>query len=166
MLSSSGGSLVGEAIEQHLRRLGPLGNRQAQQRFEVGGGAHVDESSVGRGVRPAFRSDRLPFRSAATRIVRPAMAGRLRLESHWTRVMANLSKLLTEALDLPVRDRLRLAGALLRSVDPAEDDDEAEAWAAELDRRADSIDDATLIEAPDAHAQVRAALQAQRANAR
>jgi putative addiction module component (TIGR02574 family) len=107
-----------------------------------------------------------PFRSAATRIVRPAMAGRLRLESRWTRVMANPSKLLTEALDLPVRDRLRLAGALLRSVDPAEDDDAAEAWAAELDRRADSIDDATLIDAPDAHAQVRAALQAQRANAR
>ena len=80
--------------------------------------------------------------------------------------MANPSKLLTEALDLPVRDRLRLAGALLRSVAPAEDDDAAEAWVAELDRRADSIDDATLIDAPDAHAQVRAALQAQRANAR
>ena len=87
MLSSSGGSLVGQAIEQHLRRLGALGNRQAQQRFEVGGGAHLDERSVGRGLRPAF-----PFRSAPvpigrhpdrlSQIMRPAMADRLRLESH------------------------------------------------------------------------------------
>jgi hypothetical protein len=35
--------------------------------------------------------------------------------------MADPSKVLAEALDLPMRDRLRIAGALLRSVDPEED---------------------------------------------
>ena len=80
--------------------------------------------------------------------------------------MANPSKLLSDALDLPVRERLRLAGALLRSVDPAEDDDAAEAWVAELDRRADTVDEATLVDAAAAHAKVRAALRARRDRAR
>lgn len=76
--------------------------------------------------------------------------------------MANPSKLLTEALDLPVRERLRLAGALLRSVDPEEDDDAAEAWVTELDRRVEAMKPETLIDAPTVHAQVRAALRARR----
>lgn len=77
--------------------------------------------------------------------------------------MASPSKLLSDALDLPVRERLRIAGALLRSVDPEEDDDAAEAWAAELDRRTAAINESTLVDAPAAHAQVRAALLARRA---
>ena len=80
--------------------------------------------------------------------------------------MANPSKLLTEALDLPVRERLRLAGALLRSVDPEEDDDAAEAWIAEIDRRTASINPDTLIDASVAHERVRAALRARRAGPR
>jgi putative addiction module component (TIGR02574 family) len=62
--------------------------------------------------------------------------------------MTDPSKVLAEALDLPVRERLRIAGALLRSVDP-EKDAAAEAWVAELDRRSASIENGTaqLIDA-------------------
>lgn len=79
--------------------------------------------------------------------------------------MADPSKVLAEALDLPVRERLRIASALLRSVDPEEDDDAAEAWVAELDRRSASIESGTaqLIDSAAAHAQVREALRARRA---
>lgn len=79
--------------------------------------------------------------------------------------MADSSKVLAEALDLPVRERLRIASALLRSVDPEEDEDAAEAWVAEIDRRSASVENGTaqLIDAADAHAQVRDALRARRA---
>jgi putative addiction module component (TIGR02574 family) len=79
--------------------------------------------------------------------------------------MADPSKVLAEALDLPVRERLRIAGALLRSVDPEEDEDATEAWVAELDRRSASIENGTaqLIDAAAAHAHVRDALRARRA---
>ena len=76
--------------------------------------------------------------------------------------MANPAKLLSEALDLSAGERLRLAGALLRSVDPEEDDDAAEAWVAELDRRVDALPGETLIDGADAHAQVLATLRARR----
>jgi putative addiction module component (TIGR02574 family) len=80
--------------------------------------------------------------------------------------MADSSKVLAEALDLPVRERLRIASALLRSVDPEEDDDAAEAWVAEIDRRSASVENGTaqLIDAADVHAQVRDALRARRAS--
>jgi len=82
--------------------------------------------------------------------------------------MADPSKVLAEALDLPVRERLRIAGALLRSVDPEEDEDAAEAWVAELDRRSASVESGTsqLIDAAAAHARVRDALRARRASRR
>ena len=78
--------------------------------------------------------------------------------------MGDPSKLLTEALDLPVRDRLRIAAALLRSVDPEEDEDAAEAWVAELDRRSASLADGTAqtVDAAGAHEQVRETLRARR----
>jgi putative addiction module component (TIGR02574 family) len=79
--------------------------------------------------------------------------------------MADASKVLSEALDLPVRDRLHIATALLRSVDPEEDEDAAEAWIAEINRRSASIHDrkAELIDADTVHAQIREALRARRA---
>lgn len=82
--------------------------------------------------------------------------------------MADPSKVLAEALDLPVRERLRIASALLRSVDPEEDDDAAEVWVAEIDRRSASVENGTaqLIDAADAHAHVRNALRARRASRR
>jgi len=82
--------------------------------------------------------------------------------------MADPSKVLAEALDLPVRERLRIAGALLRSVDPEEDEDAAEAWVAELDRRSASVENGTaqLVDAAAAHANVRDALRARRASRR
>lgn len=42
-------------------------------------------------------------------------------------------------MDLPVRERLRIVGTLVRSVDPEEDDDAAEAWVAERDRRSAAV---------------------------
>lgn len=82
--------------------------------------------------------------------------------------MADPAKLLAEALNLPVGERLRLAGELLRSVDDAEDEDAAEAWLAEIDRRSAALANgsATLVDGADAHAQVRAALRARRASGR
>jgi hypothetical protein len=78
--------------------------------------------------------------------------------------MADPSKVLAEALDLPVRERLRIASAMLRSVDPEEDDDAAEAWVTELDRRSASIENGTaqLIDAAAVHAHVREVLRARR----
>src|SRR5215813_3536411 len=69
--------------------------------------------------------------------------------------MADPSKVLAEALDLPVRERLRIANASLRSVDPEEDEDAAEAWVAEIDRRSASVEDRTaqLIDAADGFAE-------------
>ena len=82
--------------------------------------------------------------------------------------MADPAKLLAEALNLPVGDRLRLAGELLRSVDDADDDDAADAWLAELERRSEAVSNgsAVLIDSADAHARVRAALRARRASGR
>jgi putative addiction module component (TIGR02574 family) len=78
--------------------------------------------------------------------------------------MADASKILAEALDLPVRERLWIASALLRSVDPEEDEDAAEAWVAEIDRRSASVENGTaqLIDAAAVHAQVRDVLRARR----
>jgi len=80
--------------------------------------------------------------------------------------MADPSKVLSEALDLPVRERLRIAGALMRSIDPEEDDDAAEAWVAELDRRSASLADGSAqpVDAAAAHSQVRKALRERRAS--
>lgn len=80
--------------------------------------------------------------------------------------MADPAKVLTDALDLPARDRLRLAGALARSVDPEEDDDAAEAWIAELERRDAEASDDSLIDAAVVHQRVRDALRARRASRR
>jgi putative addiction module component (TIGR02574 family) len=82
--------------------------------------------------------------------------------------MADPSKILAEALDLPVRERLWIASALLRSVDPEEDEDAAEAWVAEIDRRSASVETGTaqLIDAADVHSQVRDALRARRVSRR
>jgi putative protein kinase ArgK-like GTPase of G3E family len=64
-----------------------------------------------------------------------------------------------------VRARLRTAAALLRSLDLEEDEDAAEAWVAELDRRSAAVENGTaqLIDAAAAHAHVRDALGARRA---
>jgi putative addiction module component (TIGR02574 family) len=79
--------------------------------------------------------------------------------------MADPARLLAEALDLPVRERLRIASALLRSVDPEEDADAEEAWLTELDKRSAGLADGTAktVDAKTVHAEVRAALRARRA---
>jgi putative addiction module component (TIGR02574 family) len=74
-----------------------------------------------------------------------------------------VEKILQEALALPVKERSELAAALLRSIEPEDDEvlTEAEweaAWAAELARRAKDIDEgrAQLIPAEEVFAELRA----------
>lgn len=45
----------------------------------------------------------------------------------------------SDALSLPTSDRARLARELLRSLDESEDPDAAEAWLAEIERRAREV---------------------------
>ena len=53
--------------------------------------------------------------------------------------MATAEKILTEALSLPTQDRARVAAALLASLDEGKDDDADEAWAVEIERRAERV---------------------------
>jgi putative addiction module component (TIGR02574 family) len=48
--------------------------------------------------------------------------------------------LLNAALPLPKSDRAHLAASLLRSLDPPDDPQADAAWAAEIERRVNSID--------------------------
>jgi len=56
----------------------------------------------------------------------------------------NTSKLQEAALALPADERARLAYALLGSLAGPEDPDAAEAWATEIERRADEMADETV----------------------
>jgi len=47
--------------------------------------------------------------------------------------------LLTDALALPARERAKIAHELLLSLDDGADDDAADAWVAELERRAAEV---------------------------
>ncbi|HYV40883.1 MAG TPA: addiction module protein [Thermoanaerobaculia bacterium] len=49
-------------------------------------------------------------------------------------------ELLETALKLPSRDRARLAGELIASLDGPPDEGAEEAWAAEIERRAAEVD--------------------------
>lgn len=46
-------------------------------------------------------------------------------------------KLIDDAMALPANDRARVAAELLASLDPGEDTDASDAWATELERRAE-----------------------------
>ncbi|MBB3208735.1 MULTISPECIES: addiction module protein [Pirellulaceae] len=52
-------------------------------------------------------------------------------------------QLLATALGMPESDRATLAASLLRSLDPADDPQADAAWAAEIQRRIESIDNGT-----------------------
>lgn len=52
-------------------------------------------------------------------------------------------QLLTAALSMPESDRATLAASLLRSLDPPDDPGADAAWAAEIQRRVESIDNGT-----------------------
>jgi putative addiction module component (TIGR02574 family) len=54
--------------------------------------------------------------------------------------MASAEKVLTDALALPANDRARVAQALLRSLDEGDEEDAADAWRDELQRRLDDLD--------------------------
>jgi putative addiction module component (TIGR02574 family) len=49
-------------------------------------------------------------------------------------------KLLNAALSLPASDRAEIAASLLRSLDPPDDPQADAGWAAEIERRVQSID--------------------------
>ena len=53
-------------------------------------------------------------------------------------------QLLATALGMPESDRANLAASLLRSLDPADDPQADAAWAAEIQRRVESIDNGTV----------------------
>ena len=57
--------------------------------------------------------------------------------------MADVTKLLQEAMTLPLDERARLAEELLASLDEMEHDVEA-AWAAEIQRRAQEVRDGAI----------------------
>lgn len=54
--------------------------------------------------------------------------------------MSNPSKLLEEALKLPVEARAALAGSLIESLDETGDEDAEAAWAAEISERVRELD--------------------------
>lgn len=78
--------------------------------------------------------------------------------------MAVRAELVSELLELPERERAELAVTLLASLDGdlAADDGVAEAWDAEIERRADEDDAGTAewIDGADALRQVRAEIDA------
>lgn len=76
--------------------------------------------------------------------------------------MPSPEELLSEALDLPSRERARLARELLRSLDGDEDGDATEAWTEELRRRLQEVKDGTAE--LDDWEDVRARLAARRAS--
>jgi putative addiction module component (TIGR02574 family) len=82
----------------------------------------------------------------------------------YTRVMSSPDDLLTAALDLPIRERARLARELLRSLDVGDDPVAAEAWTDELRRRLEEVKGAA-VELEDWN-DVRARLAAHRAQRR
>jgi putative addiction module component (TIGR02574 family) len=53
-------------------------------------------------------------------------------------------KLLEQALDLDEKDRARIAGALIESLETCVDPDAKEAWEAEISRRAEEIEAGTV----------------------
>ena len=66
-------------------------------------------------------------------------------------------QLLSAALDLPEAERAGLAASLLRSLDAPDDTDSDTAWATEIERRLQEIDNGTveLIPWPDVMAEMR-----------
>lgn len=71
---------------------------------------------------------------------------------------ATPAELLQHALQLPEDDRLALATELLESVEGPEDPEWAAAWAAELDRRVQELDEGRAKTVP--WAEVKAKLEA------
>ncbi|MBI2892965.1 MAG: addiction module protein [Deltaproteobacteria bacterium] len=53
--------------------------------------------------------------------------------------MAVANKVLEEALTLPTQERARLAAELIASLDEGEDADVEQAWAVEIQRRAEEL---------------------------
>ena len=54
--------------------------------------------------------------------------------------MSKTERLLQEALELPPKSRGRLAASLIDSLDDSVDPDAEASWAAEIDRRLDTVD--------------------------
>ena len=67
----------------------------------------------------------------------------------------NASKLLEEALKLPVEARAALAGSLLESLDDTVDEDVEQAWAVEIARRLEEVQSGKVKGVPWAEARRR-----------
>ena len=68
---------------------------------------------------------------------------------------SNASKLLEEALKLPVEARAALAGSLLESLDDSVDEDVEQAWAVEIARRLEEVQSGKVKGVPWAEARRR-----------
>ena len=68
---------------------------------------------------------------------------------------SNASKLLEEALKLPVEARAALAGSLLESLDDTVDEDVEQAWAVEIARRLEEVQSGKVKGVPWAEARRR-----------
>lgn len=67
----------------------------------------------------------------------------------------NASKLLEEALKLPMEARAALAGSLLESLDETVDEDAEQAWAVEIARRLEEVQSGKVKAVPWAEARRR-----------
>ena len=78
------------------------------------------------------------------------------MEYHFV-MSPDASKLLEEALKLPMEARAALAGSLLDSLDETIDEDAEEAWALEIARRMEEIESGRVQAVPWAEARRRIA---------
>jgi putative addiction module component (TIGR02574 family) len=70
------------------------------------------------------------------------------------------NELVSKLRELPREDRAELARQLIASLDPEPPDPDAEAtWAAEIDRRLDSVDESTLVDWRESVRRAREALR-------
>ena len=70
-------------------------------------------------------------------------------------MMSDASRLLEEALKLPVEARAALAGSLLDSLDDIVDEDVEQAWAVEIARRLEEVQSGKVRAVPWAEARRR-----------
>jgi putative addiction module component (TIGR02574 family) len=87
------------------------------------------------------------------------------IEWYHDAMQARAKGLLSEALELPEKERADLAGRLILSLHPHADPDVEAAWASEIDRRLDGFEERKASSRPWSSIK-RSILKAQRARAR
>ncbi|MBK8994954.1 MAG: addiction module protein [Myxococcales bacterium] len=123
-IKTHGSAIEARVTNQPFQKIALLGGRMV--------GTDIDPDIVPR------RGRRLPRKSGrggnALAALESAPRGKLRNVRP-----SNAEKVLSDALELTAQDRAKLAAALLASLDEGEDDDAGQAWAAEIERRAERV---------------------------